>query len=160
MLEAGAVVVGVLGSAAQCPTASHRPGTSPPKLKPCPYTATLPPPICCTRQVSAPGHTLVQQQQRVLGATGPVQIFLPLQTVSISFTVTPTTYTEVNDVVVNLVYQTNVPPPVVRMPSSPALHYYLLPLPASCLPAACQLPVRHAPPAAVVTGSCRVHCHT
>ena len=87
----------------------------------------------------------MQKQQRVLGATGPVQVFLPLQTVSISFTVTPTTYTEVNNVVVDLVFQTNVPPPVVSMPASTR------PLPATYRPAACRLPASCPPPFCIGT---------
>ena len=64
--------------------------------------------------MSAPGHQPAQQQQRVLGSTGPVQVFLQLQTVTVSFTVVPTTYLEENEVVVDMVFETSVPAPVVR----------------------------------------------
>lgn len=87
--------------------ASQVPGTCPV------HSCACLPPVRPDDQVSARGHVTVERQQRVLGASGPVQIFLQLQVVQISFTVVPTTYTEETEVVVDLVFQTNVPAPVV-----------------------------------------------
>lgn len=51
-----------------------------------------------------------------------MQLFLQLQPIQVSFTVVPTTYTEENEVKVDLVFETRVPAPVVVV-TPPSVDY-------------------------------------